>query len=136
MRLPLQVSTRPGGLRIRFLAAIIDGIIMAIPCAIINVIFKSITATVSPGDVSSPFAVFSFILSALIGVLISLAYHAYYYQSTGATIGKKLFLLKVIDSTTRGLVDLQTGFLARSDREIFVVADLDDRLHHGRRAPR
>jgi len=106
-----QVSRRPGGFWIRFLAAIIDGIIIAIPCSIVNWIFKTVVGVVSPGDSSNAFAVFALVISTAIGILISLAYHAYYYQSTGSTIGKKLFLLKVVDSHTGNLLTFKQVFL-------------------------
>jgi len=106
-----QVNTRPGGFWIRFLAAIIDAIIIAIPCAIVNAIFKGVVGVVNPGGTNTAFAAFAFTLSLLIGILISLAYHAYYYQSTGSTIGKKLFMLKVIDSHTGNLLTFKQVFL-------------------------
>jgi uncharacterized RDD family membrane protein YckC len=105
------INTRPGGFWIRFLAAVIDGIIIAIPCAIVNGIFKGVTGLVNPSGTNTAFAAFAFTVSLLIGILISLAYHAYYYQSTGSTIGKKLFMLKVIDNHTGNLLTFKQVFL-------------------------
>jgi uncharacterized RDD family membrane protein YckC len=105
------LSNRPGGFWIRFLAAIIDGIIIAIPCSLVNWVFKTVVGTVSPGDSTSGFAIFALIISTLIGIMISLAYHAYYYQKTGSTIGKKLFLLKVVDTHTGNLLTFKQVFL-------------------------
>ena len=105
-----QVSTRPGGFWIRFLAAIVDGIIVAIPCAIVNAIFKSITATVSPGDMSSPFAVFSFVLSALIGYLFRSRTTPTIINRPGQR-SEKSCLLKVIDNSTGNLLTFKQVFL-------------------------
>jgi uncharacterized RDD family membrane protein YckC len=103
--MPVQNSVRPGGFWIRFMAAIIDGLIVAIPSFIVNFAMGLIVAMISRGgSLPMAYTAFQMIISSVIGILISLAYHAYYYQSTGSTLGKKIFQLKVVDNETGNLL--------------------------------
>jgi uncharacterized RDD family membrane protein YckC len=103
---------RPGGFWIRFIASIIDGVIIAIPTAIIGAIMGFVMSMVfRGGSVPLPFLAFSQGVSMVIGILISLSYYTYFYQSTGSTLGKKVFQLKVVDATTGNLLTFKQVFL-------------------------
>jgi uncharacterized RDD family membrane protein YckC len=106
-----QAQIRPGGFWIRFLAAIIDGMIVGIPSFVINAIFGAIVGIITRGQNSALFGIFAWTMGTAIGVLISLAYHTYYYQKTGSTLGKKVFNLKVVDARTGALLSFKQVFL-------------------------
>jgi uncharacterized RDD family membrane protein YckC len=98
-------KSRPGGFWIRFIATIIDGVIITIPTSIIGAVMGMVMAAVfHGGKIPTPFFLFSQLMSAAIGILISLSYYTYFYQSTGSTLGKKIFQLKVVDATTGNLL--------------------------------
>jgi uncharacterized RDD family membrane protein YckC len=102
---PITKKSRPGGFWIRFIASFIDGIIIAIPTSIISAIMGAIMAIVfHGGKVPMPFLFFSQGMSMAIGILISLSYYTYFYQSTGSTLGKKVFQLKVVDAQSGNLL--------------------------------
>jgi uncharacterized RDD family membrane protein YckC len=105
-------KSRPAGFWIRFIATIIDGVVIAIPTAIIGGIMGMVMSLVfHAGSVPLPFLIFSQGISMAIGVLISLSYYTYFYQSTGSTLGKKVFQLKVVDATTGNLLTFKQVFL-------------------------
>jgi uncharacterized RDD family membrane protein YckC len=102
---PVAKKLRPGGFWIRFIAAFIDGIVITIPTSIVSAIMGVIMSAVfHGGKIPTPFFLFSQLMSAAIGILISLSYYTYFYQSTGSTLGKKVFQLKVVDAKTGNLL--------------------------------
>jgi uncharacterized RDD family membrane protein YckC len=99
---------RPGGFWIRGIAVLIDGLILAIPSLIIRAVIYAVVAAVSQ---AGAFLLFAWCTSTLLGILISLAYHTYFYQSSGSTPGKKIFQLKVVDNTTGNLLSFKQVFM-------------------------
>jgi uncharacterized RDD family membrane protein YckC len=102
---PIVKKARPGGFWIRFIATFIDGIIITIPTSIISAVMSTIVVfAFHGGKVPTPFVIFSQLMSLAIGILISLSYYTYFYQSSGSTLGKKVFQLKVVDARTGNLL--------------------------------
>lgn len=80
------------GFGVRFVAYIIDGIILIIPNLILRLLLGPI-------------------LGGLLDFVISAAYVLYFWTSSGATIGKMAMGLKVVSAETGGLIDMGTAFL-------------------------
>src|SRR5947207_15647732 len=90
---PMQAAAIPGGmipapLGPRFLAAIIDGLIVGIPIAIVCVIAIAIGAFLASRQSSLASLAFLFVY-LLIPVLV-IGYHAYFEGLKGATMGNKV----------------------------------------------
>lgn len=86
-------SAEPAGFWIRFVAYLIDGIILFIPLLIVNVILWAMSARVDSGAAAvSPF------IGIIAGALVSIggvAYLALFWGLRGATPGKSLLSLEV-----------------------------------------
>ena len=90
---PPQGLPRPGELIDRFLARLIDGVILAIVYVILGIIFGAFLLNgFNPGR-GSVF-VYTLVLS-LISIGLSLGYYAVLESSRGATLGKQLMKLEV-----------------------------------------
>jgi uncharacterized RDD family membrane protein YckC len=78
-----------GGFWIRVVAYIIDGIILSVAGGIIDAIFRvNPTASGASGG------------AGLVSLLISLAYFAGLWTYMGATLGQRIFKLRVVDANT------------------------------------
>jgi len=80
-----------GGFWIRVVAYIIDAIILSIVVAIIDAIFR-----VNPSNPSSG----AYGAALGINLVISLAYFTYMWTYQGATLGQRIFKLRVVDANT------------------------------------
>ncbi|MDP9237304.1 MAG: RDD family protein [Chloroflexota bacterium] len=80
------------GFGVRFVAYIIDGIILLIPNLILRLVLGPI-------------------LGGLLDVVVSAAYVVYFWTSSGATLGKMAMGLKVVSAETGGLIDPGTALL-------------------------
>jgi uncharacterized RDD family membrane protein YckC len=98
-------QARYGGFWIRFVAVIIDGIIVSIPVFILGVILGVAAAVASnaSGNSNSSGANAATtgvgLLVELIGVVISIGYFIYFW-GRGQTLAMRLFHLRVADATT------------------------------------
>jgi uncharacterized RDD family membrane protein YckC len=92
MRVPMPMQFQ--GIRIRFVALLIDTIILSLLIGVVGSIFRSQTA-------GWAFGLFSF--------LIFLTYFTYLEGSTGQTVGKMLMKIKVIRADG-GKVDMKQAF--------------------------
>lgn len=103
---PIQPVFRYGGFWIRFLAVIIDGIIVGVVNAAIQAIFMGgalaplamMRPNARPEEAMAAMgAVFGVIgLAALVGVALSSCYESFFIARMGATPGKMVFGLKVV----------------------------------------
>ena len=80
-----------GGFWIRVVAYIIDIIILGVVSGIIDAIFR-----VNPSDTSSG----SYGIASFINFLIEIAYFAGLWAYMGATVGQRIFKLRVVDANT------------------------------------
>jgi uncharacterized RDD family membrane protein YckC len=85
---------RPGELLDRFLARLVDGILLGIVYAILTVIFTGIFVsgiTTSAGEY-----ILAYLFISVISVVVYIGYFAFLESSNGATLGKQLLKLKVV----------------------------------------
>jgi uncharacterized RDD family membrane protein YckC len=82
----------PAGFGVRFVASLIDGIILIIPQLIIRLLLGAA-------------------LGGLLGLVIGVAYAVYFWTSSGATPGKMAMGLRVVSAEAGGLIDVGTAFL-------------------------
>lgn len=89
-----NVSAVPAGAGFleRFLAMLIDAVILVIPSAIIQFILPDI-------------------LSFIVGVALGIGYVVYFWTTTGSTPGKMVMKLKVVNAQTGELLDPGTAVL-------------------------
>jgi uncharacterized RDD family membrane protein YckC len=80
-----------GGFWIRAVAYIIDGILLGIVGRIVDVIFQ-----VNPQDTTSG----AYGIASLVQLVISIAYFAGLWTFQGATLGQRIFKLRVVDVNT------------------------------------
>ena len=98
-------QARYGGFWIRFVAVIIDGIIVSIPTFILGLIVGVIygAATAVSGNNNNQAANTAFggvqALIELVGIAISIGYFVYFW-GRGSTLGMRLFHLRVADATS------------------------------------
>jgi uncharacterized RDD family membrane protein YckC len=109
-----QTRMAYGGSLIRFAAYLIDSLIIGVPLGILFVVLVIAGVVASPGSPSdlappppggtamgafqvSPAAIFSFYL---FGLLIAAGYYVSFWGTSGATLGMRLFDLRVVDATT------------------------------------
>jgi uncharacterized RDD family membrane protein YckC len=103
-----------GGLLIRFVAYFIDSFIIGVPMGILLFVLAIagiVTSPMSPSDVPppppggtasgafylNPAAIFVFYLFVLI---VAAAYYAYFWGTSGSTLGMRLFKLRVVDANS------------------------------------
>jgi len=93
-----KTNIQPAGFCIRLCASLIDWIVSTtagfVPCLCLDFVAKLLVAR------ESIIFIFLHILSLSMFFSIYFAYYACYYTSKGATPGKQLFNLKVIDEDT------------------------------------
>lgn len=85
---------RPGELIDRFLARLIDGVLLGIVFGICNVVFSSLFLTGFTYSTGEYLLYWLFV--SVVTVAVSLSYYAYLESSNGATLGKQLLKLKVV----------------------------------------
>jgi uncharacterized RDD family membrane protein YckC len=84
-------AARYGGFWIRVVAYIIDGILLSIVGRIIDLILG-----VNPTNTTTgPYA-----LASLLQLLIDIGYFTYMWSYQGATLGQRIFRLRVVDANT------------------------------------
>jgi uncharacterized RDD family membrane protein YckC len=97
---PAAVDARPGGFWIRFVAYLIDGLIMTAAAAILAGLF--VVAVLIAGESfdreePSPFAVFAAVLLVVALIVINWLYEALMTSSPrAATVGKMAFGLRIV----------------------------------------
>jgi uncharacterized RDD family membrane protein YckC len=109
---PPQPRVVFGGLLIRFVAYLIDSLIIGFPMGVLFFVLASagvLGSPVSPNDLPapppggtaigaftlSPAAIFSYFLFVLI---VGAGYCAYFWGTSGSTLGMSLFQLRVVDA--------------------------------------
>ncbi|GAA2010399.1 RDD family protein [Nocardioides kribbensis] len=83
----------PAGLLERFLARLIDGVLMGIVSFIIGMVFGGNVVATDGTDGQSYAAAAA---ATLLGVIVNLAYFGFLESSRGATLGKQLLKLRVV----------------------------------------
>jgi len=96
---PVGGPGRPATLGGRLLAKIIDGLLIALPFAIV------IVSTNSGNSSTAPTWAYFVVVAAQI------AYETYYVGMRGATIGKRLLRIKVVDAQSGSLLGPRRAFL-------------------------
>ena len=91
---PTPGVPRPGELVERFLARLIDGVLLGIVFGICQAIFTGIF--ISGINTSVGEYLLAWIFISVIIVVVSLGYFAFFESSQGATLGKQLLKLKVV----------------------------------------
>ena len=91
---PTPGVPRPGELVERFLARLIDGVLLGIVFGICQAIFTGIFISGISTSVGEYLLAWIFI--SVIIVVVSLGYFAFFESSQGATLGKQLLKLKVV----------------------------------------
>ncbi len=91
-----------GGFWIRVVAYIIDVIILAVVQVILDVIFHT-----NPSDPSSP----GYSTTEVLNLVISLVYFAGLWTYWGATLGQRIFKLRVVDANTGQTIGLGKALL-------------------------
>lgn len=96
----------PGSIRYRLAASFFDGLILGIPSNILGVLLLYVGDPF--GTQSSPYG----FLTLLMSLSIALVYFVYFDVNQGATPGKRIYGMKVIDTKTKGNLTYQ-GALVR-----------------------
>jgi uncharacterized RDD family membrane protein YckC len=91
---PVPGVPRPGELLDRFLARLIDSILLGIVFAIVQAIFTNIF--ISGLSTSVTEYVLAWLFISVITVVVSIGYFAFLESNNGATLGKQLLKLKVV----------------------------------------
>lgn len=95
-------AARYGGFWIRVVAYIIDAILLGIVNAIIDAIFH-----VNPSDTTSG----AYGAALVVEILIGIAYFAGLWTYMGATLGQRIFRLRVVDANTGQPISLGKALL-------------------------
>jgi uncharacterized RDD family membrane protein YckC len=90
---PAPGVPRPGELLDRFLARLIDGVLLGIVFAVVQAIFVGIFIS---GSTQVGEYVLAWLFISVITVAVSIGYFAFMESSNGATLGKILLKLKVV----------------------------------------
>jgi uncharacterized RDD family membrane protein YckC len=98
---------RPGGFWIRFGASVIDGLILIIPLLAVNAIV-ALWEKIFPGMLLVHILVLA--LQTVLNSVLTLLYCSYFYQKSGATPGKALFKLKVLNESDESFLTLRQVF--------------------------
>lgn len=90
---PMGMATAAnyGGFWIRVVAYIIDAVLLGVVYGIIDAIFR-----VNPSDTTSG----AYSAASGLNLLIGIAYFSYMWSYQGATIGQRIFKLRVVDANT------------------------------------
>jgi uncharacterized RDD family membrane protein YckC len=100
-----------GGFWIRFVAFLIDAIIIAVPTSAINgvaadVLSSSTSTNQIPAAASAALAVLQ-----LIFFLATVGYFVYFWSTSGSTLGMRLLKLRVVDAGTGGSIGIGRALL-------------------------
>jgi uncharacterized RDD family membrane protein YckC len=91
----------PGGIWVRFWAALLDALFLGLPSGVVSSFLGGLVIYVLPG----PFGwAFSLLVQLAISSTATYYYYIYFYTKTGATPGKAVFKLKVVDAGDGGLL--------------------------------
>ena len=90
---PVPGVPRPGELLDRFLARLIDSVLLGIVFGVLQAIFVGIFIA---GSTSAGEYVLAWLFISVINVVVTLGYFAFLESSNGATLGKQLLKLKVV----------------------------------------
>lgn len=100
---PSYTGTEPGGLLERFLARLIDGILIGIVVAIVQLAILanmfSDTTTVFGVEVKDGYTYAFYLLSAIVQTALWFGYYVYFETTKGATLGKMALKLKVVGAS-------------------------------------
>ena len=89
-----SVGAVPGGAFIRFVAAFLDGCIVGVITVIPTLVITIVAASLDDeGALQVAATLFNNLLSVAAGIL----YYGWFYKNRGATPGKMLFRLRVVD---------------------------------------
>ena len=89
----MTITQRPAGFWIRFVASIIDGVILMLITTPASLFFGKIVTLLGGGILVT---VFSMIVQLGFSLFASVAYYVHFYQKNGATPGKKWLGIKVV----------------------------------------
>ena len=98
----------PGGFWVRAVAIFIDGCISGILGFIPSIAITMLAASAGP---ESSVGVTLQILNMIISLAIGFFYYGWFYQNKGATPGKLIFGLRVVDTETGGNIGYGKTFL-------------------------
>lgn len=101
-QIPQQARYTPGGFWRRFVAAIIDGLILGVFGMVITIPLEFAKYGALGGDENAGGKIFIMltVLSWMVSVLMSLAYHAWFNFHKGGSPGKLVLSLRVVDAET------------------------------------
>src|SRR5579864_8704307 len=103
------------GFWIRFLARVLDSLIVGIPLAVVFGVLALAAGGLAAGTSNSDqntqnaaAAAFSglFILFYLLAIAVSIGYWVYFWGTTGSTFGMRVLHLRVVDATTGGPIGI------------------------------
>jgi uncharacterized RDD family membrane protein YckC len=103
---PTRSGVTYGGFWIRFVAAVIDGVIVSIPVFIVGIaigVMMAAGGTSTSTDTSTAAASASASPWNLAGGVIGFLYYTYFWSS-GSTPGMRIFHLRVADANTLGTI--------------------------------
>ena len=105
-----------GGFWIRLVARIVDGVILAIPLAVVFFIFIALAGGVAStaNTTTDPNAVAAvglgilavWLLVAGLATVGTIIYYVYFWGTSGSTLGMRLFKLRVVDVDTGGSIGI------------------------------
>lgn len=97
-----EIQVRPGGFWIRFVAAIIDSVIVGVGSLFLVIPIGVLIGVVGASDAAGSGLVVASLqlLSNLFGLVIAFFYAGYFYSQHGATPGKKILNLQLVHSET------------------------------------
>jgi len=106
----------PAGFWIRFLAFLIDsGILFFVTLPLKKLVNISVgikqTFILSVTDLNAETLALSFVLGSVINIVLTVAYFGWFYANKGATPGKMVLGLKVVDMESRGNLSYLQTFL-------------------------
>ncbi len=112
----VATSHEPGGIGVRLVALIIDGVVVGIVNYPISMVLMSafgLSATIDPNNVpANYFAVQGLIM--LISLIVPALYAGYFYSRKGATLGKMAMGLKVVDANDGTNISFMRGAMRDS----------------------
>ena len=107
------LAARYGGFWIRAVAYIIDTIFLSIVNAIIEAIFQARGTAAIGAAILNPQGSHSPVYGAVVVVetVVTIAYFVALWSYTGATLGQRIFRLRVVDANTGGPISLGKALL-------------------------
>lgn len=113
---PMSANYEPGGFWRRFVATVLDGMIIgiakaivAVPVALVlRILFKDPAG--APGTLNLTGTLIEQVVSLLIWAVAAYFYFGYFYSTKGASPGKQVLGLKVLDSRTGTHLTWMTAF--------------------------